>query len=136
MLNQISFLLVSEIPGVHCILQSHQFERIDEFHVKFDATRNVTLKNVVIDSSYPFGNRIEIDSIDVKLIEEVTATIVDVYGKLETRNVEEKILDLEILDVDEDLSVDDEWIKSILIDQLNDQDRFEKMVGHLSIMAK
>ena len=135
MINHISTLSISEPEGISYMLDEGRFDRIDEFHVKFDVTRNVTLENVVIGSSYPFGDRVEIDSINVKLIEKVTATIVDVYGKFETRSVEEEIIDLEIPEIDENAKKNNQWIKSILIDQLNDQDRFERLIGHVSIVA-
>ena len=135
--KKITTLSVSEPAGVSYILGQDQFEQIDEFHVKFDAIRNVTLKDVVIESSFPVGDRIEIESIDVKLIEQITATIVDVYGKLETRDVEETILDLEFLDIyDEITTISRQRIKAILIDRLNENERFEKLVGNVSVIAK
>lgn len=134
--KQITTLFVSEPAGVNYTLGQGQFEQIDEYHVKFDTTRNVTLKNVVIESSYPFGDRVEINSIDVGLIETVTATIVDVYGKLETRNVEEEVHDIEFLDIEGDLTVSDQWIKSILLDRSNESERFEKLVGNVSVIAR
>ena len=69
------------------------------------------------------------------MIESVTATIVDVYGKLETRNVEETILDLEFPSIDGELTVSDQWIKSILIDRLNEPERLEKLVGNIAVVA-
>ena len=134
--NQITTLFVSEPAGVSYMLGRDQFEQIDEFHVQFNTARDVTLKDIAIESSFPVGDRIEIESIDVKLIEQVTATIVDVYGKLETRNVEEEVHDIEFLDIEGDLTVSDQWIKSILLDRLNESERFEKLVGNVSVIAK
>lgn len=134
--NQITVLSVSEPNGLSYMLGKDQFEQIDEFHVKFDTTRNVTLTDIVINTDYPFGKPTLFESLDVKLIESVTAKIVDVYGKLETRNVEETILDLEFLEIDHELNLIDQQIKSILIDRLNESERFEKLVGNVSVVAK
>ena len=134
--NQITVLAVSEPNGLSYILDQDQFEQIDESHVKFDTTRNVTLKDILINTDYPFGKPTLFESLDVKLIETVTATIVDVYGKLETRNVEETILDLEFLEIDRELNLIDQQIKSILIDRLNEAERFEKLVRNVSVVAK
>lgn len=90
----------------------------------------------MIEIDSPHGERIDIKSINVRLIETVTATIVDVYGKLETRNVEETILDLEFLDIyDEITTISRQRIKAILIDRLNEAERFEKLVGNVSVIA-
>lgn len=134
--KKITTLFVSEPAGVSYMLGQDQFEQIDEFHVQFSTNRDVTLKDIVIESSFPVGDRIEIESIDVKLIERVTATIVDVYGKLETRNVEENVLDLEFVDVDRELNVIEQWLKTVLISMLNYEERFEKLVGNVSVIAK
>lgn len=135
--KKITVLHVSEPAGLSYMLNSDRFEQIDENHVKFDAKRDVTLNNLVIEIDSPHGERIDIKSINVRLIETVTATIVDVYGKLETRNVEETILDLEFLDIyDEITTISRQRIKSILIDRLNEAERFEKLVGNVSIVAK
>lgn len=134
--KKITVLSVSEPAGVSYMLGQCQFEQIDEFHVKFDTTRDVTLNDLVIESDSPHGERIDIKSINVRLIETVTATILDVYGKLETRNVEETILDLEFLDIyDEVTTISRQRIKAILIDRLNEAERFEKLVGNLSVIA-
>ena len=113
--KQITTLFVSEPGGANYMLGQDRFEQIDEFHVKFDAVRNVILKDIVIQNNNPFGQPIMFESLEVRLIESVTATIVDVYGKLETRNVEETILDLEFLDIDRELNLYDRLIKAILI---------------------
>lgn len=134
--KQITKLFVSEPNGLSYMLGQDQFEQIDEYHVKFDKTRNVTLKNILINTDYPFGKPTLFESLDVKLIESVTATIVDVYGKLETRNVEETILDLEFLEIDRELNAIDQRIKELLIDRLNEAERFEKLVGNVSVVAK
>lgn len=133
--KQITTLFVSEPNGVSYMLSQDQFEQIDEFHVKFEAVRNVTLKDIVIQNNNPFGRPVMFESLEVRLIESVTATIVDVYGKLETRNVEETILDLEFLDIDRELNLYDRLIKSILIDRLNESERFEKLVGNIVVIA-
>lgn len=133
--KQITTLFVSEPAGVNYTLGQGQFEQIDEYHVKFDTTRDATLAAIMIESSYPFGDQVDIASLDVRMIESVTATIVDVYGKLETRNVEETILDLEFPSIDGELTASDQWIKSILIDRLNEPERFEKLVGNVSVIA-
>lgn len=135
MSKQITTLFVSERGGVNYILGQDRFEQIDEFHVKFDAVRNVTLKDIVVQNNNPFGRPVMFESLEVRLIESVTATIVDVYGKLETRNVEETILDLEFLDIDRELNLYDRLIKSILIDRLNESERFEKLVGNIVVIA-
>ena len=134
--KQTTTLFVSEPNGLSYILDQDQFEQIDESHVKFDTTRNVTLKDILINTDYPFGKPTLFESLDVKLIETVTATIVDVYGKLETRNLEETILDLEFLEIDRELNLIDQQIKSILIDRLNEAERFEKLVRNVSVVAK
>ena len=136
MSKQIKTLFVSEPGGVNYMLGQGQFEQIDEFHIKFDAVRNVTLKDIVIQNNNPFGQSMMFESLEVRLIESVTATIVDVYGKLETRNVEETILDLEFLDIDRELNLYDRLIKSILIDRLNESDRLEKLVGNIAVIAR
>ena len=133
--KQITTLFVSEPDGVNYMLGQDRFEQIDEFHVKFEAVRNVTLKDIVIQNNNPFGQPVMFESLEVRLIESVTATIVDVYGKLETRNVEESILDLEFLDIDRELNLYDRLIKAILIDRLNESERFEKLVGNVSVIA-
>ena len=133
--KQIATLFVSEPNSVSYMLSQDQFEQIDEFHVKFDAVRNVTLKDIVIQNNNPFGQPVTFESLEVKLIESVTATIVDVYGKLATRNVEETILDLEFLDIDRELNLYDRLIKAILIDRLNESERFEKLVGNIVVIA-
>lgn len=135
MSKQITTLFVSEPAGVSYMLNRDQFEQIDDFHVKFDIIRDATLAAIMIESSYPFGDQVDIASLDVRMIESVTATIVDVYGKLETRNVEETILDLEFPSIDGELTVRDQWIKSILIDRLNESERFEKLVGNIEVVA-
>ena len=135
MSKQITTLFVSGHEGVSRMLSQGQFDQIDEYHVKFDTTRDVTLKDIVIQDNYPFGRPMKFESLEVRLIESVTATIVDVYGKLETRNVEEKILDLEFLEIDRELNAIDEWIKNLLIDRLNESDRLEKLVGNISVVA-
>lgn len=134
--NQITTLFVSEPAGVSYTLRRDQFEQIDESHVKFDTARDVRLKSIILNKDYPFGTPVILEFLDVKLIESVTATIVDVYGKLETRKVEETILDLEFLATDHELNIFDEWIKNLLIDRLNEPERFEKLVGNVSIVAK
>lgn len=133
--KQITTLFVSGPEGVSRMLSQGQFEQIDEYHAKFDTTRDVTLKDIVIQDNYPFGRPMKFESLDVRLIESVTATIVDVYGLLETRNVEEKILDLEFLEIDRELNAIDEWIKNLLIDRLNESERFEKLVGNIAVVA-
>ena len=136
MCKKITVLSVSEPAGVSYMLNSDQFEQIDEFHVKFDTTRDVTLKDIAIEIDSPHGERIDIKSINVRLIETITATIIDVYGKLETRNVEETILDLEFLDIyDEITTISRQRIKAILIDRLNEAERFERLVGNVSVIA-
>lgn len=134
--KQITTLFVSEPNGLSYILGQEQFEQIDEYHVKFDTTRNVTLKDILINTDYPFGKPTLFESLNVKLIETVTATIVDVYGKLETRNVEETILDLEFLDIDRELNTIDQYLKDLLINRLNETERFEKLVGNVSVIAR
>lgn len=133
--KQITTLFVSGPEGVSRMLSQGQFEQIDEYHVKFDTTRNVTLKNILINTDYPFGKPTLFESLEVRLIESVTATIVDVYGTLETRRVEERILDLEFLEIDRELNAIDEWIKNLLIDRLNEPERLEKLVGNISVVA-
>ena len=134
--KQITTLFVSEPAGVSYLLEHDQFEQIDENRVKFDAKRDVTLKDLVIEIDSPHGERIDIKPINVRLIETVTATIVDIYGKLETRNVEEQILDLEFLDIyDEITTISRQRIKAILVDRLNESERFEKLVGNVSVIA-
>lgn len=133
--KQITTLFVSGPEGVSRMLSQGQFEQIDEYHVKFDTTRDVTLKDIVIQNNNPFGQPVMFESLEVRLIEFVTATIVDVYGKLETRNVEETILDLEFLDIDRELNLLDRLIKAILIDRLNESERFEKLVGNIAVVA-
>ena len=135
MSKQITTLFISGPEGVSCMLGRDQFEQIDEYHVKFDTTRDVTLKDIVIRDNYPFGQPTMFESLEVRLIESVTATIVDVYGILQTRNVEETILDLEFLEIDRELNTIDEWIKNLLIDRLNESERFEKLVGNLVVVA-
>lgn len=135
MSKQITTLFVSEPAGVSYMLNRDQFEQIDQTHVKFDTVRNVTLKDIVIQNNNPFGQPVMFESLEVRLIESVTATIVDVYGKLETRNVEETILDLEFLDIDRELNLFDRLIKAILIDRLNESERFEKLVGNIVVVA-
>lgn len=133
--KQITTLFVSGPEGVSRMISQGQFEQIDEYHVKFDTTRDVTLKDIVIQDNYPFGRPMKFEFLEVRLIESVTATIVDVYGLLETRNVEEKILDLEFLEIDRELNAIDEWIKNLLIDRLNESERFEKLVGNIAVVA-
>lgn len=135
MSKQITTLFVSGPEGVSCMLGRDQFEQIDEYHVKFDTTRDVTLKDIVIQDNYPFGRPVMFESLEVRLIESVAATIVDVYGTLETRRVEERILDLEFLEIDRELNAIDEWIKSILIERLNEPERLEKLVGNITVVA-
>lgn len=135
MSKQITTLFVSEPAGVSRMLSQGQFEQIDEYHVKFNTTRDVTLKDIVIQNNNPFGQPVMFESLEVRLIESVTATIVDVYGLLETRNVEETILDLEFLEIDRELNLLDRLIKSILIDRLNESERFEKLVGNIVVVA-
>ena len=135
MSEQITTLFVSGPEGVSRMLSQGQFEQIDEYHVKFDTTRDVTLKDIVIQDNYPFGQPLMFESLEIRLIESVTATIVDVYGLLETRNVEETILDLEFLEIDRELNLLDRLIKSILIDRLNESERFEKLVGNIAVVA-
>lgn len=135
MSKQITTLFVSGPEGVSRMLSQGQFEQIDEYHVKFDTTRDVTLKDIVLKTDSPHVAPLMFESLNVRLIESVTATIVDVYGKLETRNVEEKILDLEFLEIDLELNFVDRWIKNLLIDRLNESDRFEKLVGNISVIA-
>lgn len=135
--KKITTLSVSEPAGVSYILERDQFEQIDDYHVKFDAKRDVTLNDLMIEIDSPHGERIDIKSINVRLNETITATIVDVYGKLETRNVEETILDLEFLDIyDEITTISRQRIKAILIDRLNENERFEKLVGNVSVIAR
>lgn len=134
--NQIKTLFVSEPNGLSYMLGQDQFEQIDEYHVKFDTTRNVTLKDILINTDYPFGKPTLFESLEVKLIESVTATIADIYGKLETRNVEETILDLEFLDIDRELNTIDQYLKDLLINRLNEAERFEKLVGNVSVIAR
>lgn len=134
--KQITTLFVSEPAGVSYMLGRDQFEQIDDFHVKFDIIRDATLADIMIESSYPFGDQVDIASLDVRMIESVTAAIVDVYEKLETRNVEETILDLEFPSIDGELTVSDQWIKSILIERLNEPERFEKLVGNIVVVAR
>lgn len=133
--KQTTTLFVSGPEGFSRMLSQGQFEQIDEYHVKFDTTRDVTLKDIVIQDNYPFGQPLMFESLEVRLIESVTATIVDVYGLLETRNVEETILDLEFLEIDREINAIDEWIKNLLIDRLNESDRFEKLVGNIAVVA-
>ena len=133
--KQITTLFVSGPEGVSRMLSQGQFEQIDEYHVKFDTTRDVTLKDIVIQDNYPFSQPLMFESLEIRLIESVTATIVDAYGLLETRNVEETILDLEFLEIDRELNTIDEWIKNLLIDRLNESERFEKLVGNLVVVA-
>ena len=133
--KQITTLFVSGPGGVSRMLGRDQFEQIDNTHVKFETTRDVTLKDIVIQDNYPFGQPAMFESLEVRLIESVTATIVDVYGILETRNVEETILDLEFLEIDRELNAIDEWIKNLLIDRLNEPERFEKLVGNIAVVA-
>lgn len=135
MSKQITTLFVSEHASVSYMLDSSQFEQIDQTHVKFDTTRDVRLKSIILNKDYQFGTPVILESLEVRLIESVTATIVDVYGKLETRNVEEKILDLEFLEIDRELNAIDEWIKNLLIERLNEPDRFEKLVGNIAVVA-
>ena len=135
MSKQITTLFVSGPEGVSRMLSQGQVEQIDEYHVKFDTTRDVTLKDIVIQDNYPFGQPLMFESLEVRLIESVTATIVDVYGLLETRNVEETILDLEFLEIDREINAIDEWIKNLLIDRLNESDRLEKLVGNIAVVA-
>ena len=135
--KKITTLSVSEPAGVSYILERDQFEQIDDYHVKFDVKRDVTLNDLAIEIDSPHGERIDIKSINVRLNETITATIVDVYGKLETRNVEETILDLEFLDIyDEITTISRQRIKAILIDRLNEAERFDKLVGNVSVIAK
>lgn len=135
MSKQITTLFVSEPNGLSYILDQDQFDQIDESHVKFDTTRNVTLKDIVLKTDSPHVSPVMLESLNIGLIESVTATIVDVYGVLETRNVEETILDLEFLEIDRELNTIDEWIKNLLIDRLNESDRFEKLVGNIAVVA-
>lgn len=134
--KQTTTLFVSEPNGLSYILDQDQFEQIDESHIKFDTTRDVTLKDILINTDYPFGKPTLFESLEVKLIESVTATIVDVYGRLETRNVEETILDLEFLDIDRELNTIDQYLKDLLINRLNETERFEKLVGNVSVIAR
>lgn len=92
--KQITTLFVSGPEGVSRMLSQGQFEQIDEYHVKFDTTRDVRLKSIILNKDYQFSTPVILESLEVRLIESVTATIVDVYGTLETRNVKETILDL------------------------------------------
>lgn len=135
MSKQITTLFVSGPEGVSRMLSQGQFEQIDQTHVKFDTTRDVRLKSIILNKDYQFGTPVILESLEVRLIESVTATIVDVYGTLETRNVEETILDLEFLEIDRELNTIDEWIKNLLIDRLNESERFEKLVGNIAIVA-
>lgn len=135
MSKQITTLFVSGPEGVSRMLGRDQFEQIDQTHVKFDTTRDVRLKSIILNKDYQFGTPVILESLEVRLIESVTATIVDVYGTLETRNVEETILDLEFLEIDRELNTIDEWIKNLLIDRLNESDRFEKLVGNITVVA-
>ena len=134
--NQIKTLFVSEPSGLSYMFVQDQFEQIDEYHVKFDTTRNVTLKDILINTDYPFGKPTIFESLNVKLIESITATIVDVCGKLETRNVKEMILDLEFLDIDRELNTIDQYLKDLPINRLNETERFEKLVGNVSVIAR
>lgn len=136
MREKITVLSVSEPNGLSYMLSRDQFEQIDEYHVKFDTIRDVKLKDILINTDYPFGEPTLFESLDVRLIESVIATIVDVYGRLETRNVEETILDLEFLEIDRELNLIDQRIKSILLDRLNEAEQFEKLVGNVSVIAK
>lgn len=135
MSKQITTLFVSGPEGVSYMLDSSQFEQIDQTHVKFDTTRDVRLKSIILNKDCQFGTPVILESLEVRLIESVTATIVDVYGTLETRNVEETILDLEFLEIDRELNAIDEWIKNLLIDRLNESDRLEKLVGNIVVVA-
>lgn len=135
MSKQITTLFVSGPEGVSRMLSQGQFEQIDKTHVKFDTTRDVRLKSIILNKDYQFSTPVILESLEVRLIESVTATIVDVYGTLETRNVEETILDLEFLEIDRELNTIDEWIKNLLIDRLNESDRFEKLVGNITVVA-
>ena len=51
MSKQITTLFVSEPAGVNYTLGQGQFEQIDEYHVKFDTTRDATLAAIMIESS-------------------------------------------------------------------------------------
>lgn len=136
--KQITTLFVSGPEGVSRMLSQGQFEQIDEYHVKFDTNRDVTLKDIVIQDNYPFGQPLMFESLEIRLIESVTATIVDAYGLLETRRVEERILDLEFKVLREiDLGIDliDQSFKEILIDRLNEPERLEKLVGNIVVVA-
>lgn len=133
--KQITTLFVSGPEGVSRMLSQGQFEQIDEYHVKFDTTRDVRLKSIILNKDYQFSTPVILESLEVRLIESVTATIVDVYGTLETRNVKETILDLEFLEIDRELNTIDEWIKNLLIDRLNESERFKKLVGNIAIVA-
>ena len=133
--KQITTLFVSGPAGVSRMLGRDQFEQIDQTHVKFDTTRDVRLKSIILNKDYQFSTPVILESLEVRLIESVTATIVDVYGTLETRNVKETILDLEFLEIDRELNTIDEWIKNLLIDRLNESERFEKLVGNIAIVA-
>ena len=135
MSKQITTLFVSGPEGVSRMLSQGQFEQIDEYHVKFDTTRDVRLKSIILNKDYQFGTPVILESLEVRLIESVTATIVDVYGTLETRNVEETILDLEFLKIDREINTIDEWIKNLLIDRLNERERLEKLVGNIAVVA-
>jgi len=135
MSKQITTLFVSGPEGVSRMLSQGQFEQIDKTHVKFDTTRDVRLKSIILNKDYQFSTPVILESLEVRLIESVTATIVDVYGTLETRNVKETILDLEFLEIDRELNTIDEWIKNLLIDRLNESERFEKLVGNIAIVA-
>lgn len=135
MSKQITTLFVSGPAGVSRMLGRDQFEQIDQTHVKFDTTRDVRLKSIILNKDYQFSTPVILESLEVRLIESVTATIVDVYGTLETRNVKETILDLEFLEIDRELNTIDEWIKNLLIDRLNESERFEKLVGNIAIVA-
>lgn len=138
MRKKITTLFVSEPDGVNYMLGQDRFEQIDEYHVKFDTTRDVRLKSIILNKDYQFGTPVILESLEVRLIESVTATIVDVYGTLETRRVEERILDLEFKGLREiDLGIDliDQSFKEILIDRLNEPERLEKLVGNIVVVA-
>ena len=138
MSKQITTLFVSGPEGVSRMLSQGQFEQIDKTHVKFETTRDITLKNITLVSGYPFGRPMKFESFDVRVIESVTATIVDVYGTLETRRVEERILDLEfkgLREIDLEIDLIDQSFKEILIDRLNEPERLEKLVGNIVVVA-
>lgn len=138
MSKQITTLFVSGPEGVSRMLSQGQFEQIDQTHVKFDTTRDVRLKSIILNKDYQSGTPVILESLEVRLIESVTATIVDVYGTLETRNVEETILDLEFKGLREiDLGIDliDQSFKELLIERLNEPERLEKLVGNIVVVA-